>query len=409
MKIAIIGAGASGLFLAARLSEASDEKDYKIVLIEKNEKIGKKLFITGKGRCNITNNCDIDVFFNNVVTNKKFLYSCVSKFPPQAVIDYFEKGGLALKTERGNRVFPNSDKSSDVIKFFDKHIKNGVELKLNSTVKGIKTVDDSFVISCGTEEITCDKVVIACGGASYRSTGSCGDGYTFARSLGHKVIQPKAALVPIEIENFNANLAGLSLKNVSLNILREDKLLASEFGELLFTHKGLSGPIALTISSLITKHQVNGLKAVIDLKPALDEEKLNARLLREFEAAKNKNLKNIMPLLVPRTLIDIVLAQSGLNGDICVNSIIKEQRIALVKSLKNLTFKIKTLASLDEAIITSGGVDIKEVNPTTMESKLVKNLYFVGEILDVDALTGGFNLQIAFSTAQAAANAILLS
>ena len=407
MKIIIIGAGAAGLAAAC----ASD-KNNEIILIDKNEKIGKKIYITGKGRCNITNNCSDETFFENIVTNPKFLTSSYKSFNCKSTIEFFENSGLKLKTERGNRVFPESDKSSDIIKIFSKKIaENNVKLHLgekvtdivfsNNTIKEIIT--DKQIIKIASE----DKVIIATGGKSYPQTGSTGDGYKFAIKAGHKIIPLKAALVAI-ILNYpkKYNTQGLSLKNVTVSLKNSDgKTIVKEFGEMLFTEDGISGPAVLSLSSKINKIDLKNHYVEIDLKPALSYEKLDMRLIREFDGNKNKNLKYVLYNLSPKALAPIIADNANIDENRKINEITKAERIKIINAIKGLKFQIKSLAPIDTGIITSGGVAVNEINPKTMESKIIKNLYFCGEIIDVDALTGGFNLQIALSTGFAAGRA----
>lgn len=388
MKIAIIGGGPAGVMCAIKAAE-----NHQVTIFEKNEKLGKKLFITGKGRCNLTNYCDEREFLKNIVNNSSFMYSSIYSFSPFTTYYYFEELGLPLKVERGNRVFPASDKSSDVIKAYEKKLKAlGVKINLNYEVTSIEKVDDKFIIN-GRENF--DKVVIATGGISYKLTGSTGDGYKFAKDFGHKVIDQVPGLIGINLKN-NFSLAGLTLKNVELKILKDKKILSREFGEMLFTHRGISGPIVLTTSSKINR--LKDFEMYLDLKPALDPEKLDARILRDFQENQNKNLENVMKSLLPRDLIIYVLEGAGISGDKKVNQITKEDRESLVRTIKNFSLKFDSLDDIDRAIVTSGGVDVKEIDPKTMESKKVKGLYFIGEVLDLDGLTGGFNIQIANST-----------
>ncbi|MDE5756918.1 MAG: NAD(P)/FAD-dependent oxidoreductase [Clostridia bacterium] len=402
MKVVVVGGGASGMMCAVMLAQNGAE----VTLIEKNEKLGKKLFITGKGRCNLTNYCELPDFFANIVTNSKFMTSALYGFSPKDTMDFFENNGVKLKVERGNRVFPQSDKSSDIIKCFEKVLREyGVEVKLNTCVSGISVengVANGVKIDTG-ERILANKVVIATGGISYQATGSTGDGYKWAKDLGHNVIEPRPALVPILLKE-QYGLQGLSLKNVNASVIRDGKVLFSQFGEMLFTHNGASGPIILSLSSLINKHYSSGkfdgkYTLCIDLKPALNDETLQNRLIREFSQRSNMELKNILPALMPKSLVSVVIKQSGLSERQVANGITKEQRERLAYTIKNLTFSIIGLENVNAGIITSGGVDCKQVNPKDMMSKLIGNLYFIGEVLDIDALTGGFNLQLAFSTA----------
>lgn len=388
MKIAIIGGGPAGMMCAIKAAE-----NHQVTIFEKNEKLGKKLFITGKGRCNLTNYCDEREFLRNIVNNSSFMYSSIYSFSPFTTYYYFEELGLPLKVERGNRVFPASDKSSDVIKAYEKKLKAlGVKINLNYEVTSIDKVDDKFILN-GREKF--DKVVIASGGISYKLTGSTGDGYKFAKDFGHKVIDQVPGLIGINLKN-NFSLAGLTLKNVELKVLKDKKILSREFGEMLFTHRGISGPIVLTTSSKINR--LKDFEMYLDLKPALDPEKLDARILRDFHENQNKNLENVMKSLLPRDLIIYVLEGAGISGEKKVNQITKEDRERLVKTIKNFSLKFDSLDDIDRAIVTSGGVDVKDLDPKTMESKKVKGLYFIGEVLDLDGLTGGFNIQIANST-----------
>ena len=388
MKIAIIGGGPAGMMCAIKAAE-----NHQVTIFEKNEKLGKKLFITGKGRCNLTNYCDEREFLKNIVNNSSFMYSSIYSFSPFTTYYYFEELGLPLKVERGNRVFPASDKSSDVIRAYEKKLKAlGVKINLNYEVTSIEKVDGRFIIN-GREKF--DKVVIASGGISYKLTGSTGDGYKFAKDFGHKVIDQVPGLIGINLKN-NFSLAGLTLKNVELKILKDKKILSREFGEMLFTHRGISGPIVLTTSSKINR--LKDFEIYLDLKPALDPEKLDARILRDFHENQNKNLENVMKSLLPRDLIIYVLEGAGISGDKKVNQITKEDRESLVRTIKNFSLKFDSLDDIDRAIVTSGGVDVKDIDPKTMESKKVKRLYFIGEVLDLDGLTGGFNIQIANST-----------
>ncbi|OFK80969.1 NAD(P)/FAD-dependent oxidoreductase [Peptoniphilus sp. HMSC062D09] len=388
MKVAIIGGGPAGMMCAIKAAE-----NHQVTIFEKNEKLGKKLFITGKGRCNLTNYCDEREFLKNIVNNSSFMYSSIYSFSPFTTYYYFEELGLPLKVERGNRIFPASDKSSDVIRAYEKKLKAlGVKINLNYEVTSIEKVDGKFIIN-GRENF--DKVVIASGGISYKLTGSTGDGYKFAKDFGHKVIDQVPGLIGINLKN-NFSLAGLTLKNVELKILKDKKILSREFGEMLFTHRGISGPIVLTTSSKINR--LKDFEIYLDLKPALDPEKLDARILRDFHENQNKNLENVMKSLLPRDLIIYVLESAGISGDKKVNQITKEDRESLVRTIKNFSLKFDSLDDIDRAIVTSGGVDVKDIDPKTMESKKVKGLYFIGEVLDLDGLTGGFNIQIANST-----------
>lgn len=397
MKTLVVGGGASGMACAYFSAKNGDD----VVLIEKNEKLGKKLFITGKGRCNVTNDCNEKEFLENVVTNPKFLFGAIYAFNSQKTIELLEKNGLSLKTERGRRVFPLSDKSSDVIKTLTNLcIESGVQVHLNETVTDILEKEGkikSIVTDKG--KYSCDKVVICTGGKSYSSTGSTGDGYKFARKLGHTVSELKPALCPLYLkEEWIKTVQGLSLKNVGFSVVACGKNIFHQQGELLFTHFGISGPLALSASSYINKYNKNDISLYLDLKPALSEEQLSDRILRDFIKYKNKDLQNSLNDLLPKSLIKPIIFLSSISPNKKNNVITKEERKRLVNALKNIKFTIQKQASVEESIITSGGVSVKEINPKTMESKLIKGLYFAGEVIDVDALTGGYNLQIAFAT-----------
>ena len=398
MKTVVIGGGAAGMMCAyySALSGA------QTVLLEQNEKLGKKLYITGKGRCNITNDCDEQEFLTNVVTNSRFLSSAIWSFSPADMMQFVQNNGLAIKTERGNRVFPLSDKSSDVIKCLQKAMLSvGVEINLNCKVYDI-IIKDSVItgVSCSLGTIECDKVVVCTGSKSYPSTGSTGDGYRFAKDAGHTVMPLRPALCGIELVGKNfAELAGLTLKNIAVKVLKNGKTIYTDFGELLFTHVGVSGPVIISASSYISKEGGNDFEISIDLKPALDEKTLDARLLRDFSQYKNKNLKNALVDLLPKSLIGEVISHAKVNENVNVSE------LNALSALKDLRYKVAKLRPLEESIVTGGGVNVKEINPKTMESKLVKGLYFAGEVLDVDALTGGFNLQCAFAMGYLAGNA----
>ncbi len=402
MRVCVIGAGAAGMTASVFLAREGAD----VVLVEKNEKFGKKLYITGKGRCNLTNDCELADLFQNIVRGEKFLRSSLYGFTPQNTMSFFEDLGLKLVVERGNRVFPFSQKSSDVIKALQIEIENlGVDVKLGAEVKQIKKTSGGFCVVTAWENILCDKVVVATGGMSYPSTGSTGDGYAFAKSFGLKIVEPRQALVPVIVKQNVSALQGISLKNVNLCATDENgDEIASEFGEMLFTNRGLSGPIALTISSYINRKQ--NVVLSLDLKPALDENTLDRRVLRDFDERKNQDIKNVTRALLPERLNAYVLKCAGIAESKKVNEITKEERAKLVKTIKNLRFDVQSLAPFTEAIVTSGGVDLKCLKPTC-ESKDVDGLYFVGETIDVDALTGGFNLQLAFATAVCAARDII--
>ncbi|MBE5953602.1 MAG: NAD(P)/FAD-dependent oxidoreductase [Lachnospiraceae bacterium] len=397
-KVVIIGGGAAGMMAA--VFAARNGK--KVTLIEQNEKLGKKLFITGKGRCNFTNACDIEDLFQSVVTNPKFLYSSFYSFSNDNVMDFFNEIGLPYKIERGNRVFPVSDHSSDVIKVLEKEMKKyGVEILLNTKVSSLiikNNICKGVNIKSG-EAICSDSVIVATGGISYPRTGACGDGYKFAKAAGHSIIETKPSLVPFELsDSCCKELMGISLKNVSATIYADGKKIYSDFGEMLFTHFGVSGPIIIKASAYIHKYLEKKLTLSLDLKPALDEKQLDDRIIKDFNLFINKQLKNGLDKLLLRGLIPVIIDKSGLDGDKKINEITKEERHKLLSTIKNVPFEITGLRGWDEAIITKGGIKVKEIDPGTMESKFTSGLYFAGEVLDLDALTGGFNLQIAWST-----------
>ena len=387
-------------------------RGFKVTLVEKNEKLGKKLFITGKGRCNITNAGDSEALFNSIVTNRKFMFSSFNGFSNYDTLGFFDELGLHIKIERGNRVFPESDHSSDVIGALNRELKRlSVDVRLNTEVKDIIVNGGKatgVVVKCSGKESTiqADNVIVATGGNSYQSTGSTGDGYRFARKLGHSVTPIVPALVPFNVaEDWESDLQGLSLKNVSIVVLDGKQEIYSDFGEMLFTHFGVSGPLILSASSFAArKIKEHPLKLVIDLKPALSQEQLDERILRDFDEEKNKAFKNSLDKLLPKKMIPVIVRLSDIDGNKKVNEITKQERQKLVSLIKGLELTLTGLRGFNEAIITQGGINVREINPTTMESKLVKNLYFAGEVLDVDALTGGFNLQIAWSTGYAAAD-----
>ncbi len=395
-KIGIIGAGPAGI-LASGIA-GSRGKD--VTLIEKNNKIGRKLFITGKGRCNITNAISIDEFFEYITKNREFLYSSLYSFSNLDIVRLLKEFNLDTKVERGNRVFPKTDKSSDVIKAFSSFLeKNNVKILPNSEVFNIDFKNNKFLIDVGSNVLSFDKLILATGGKSYPATGSTGDGYIFAQRFGHKIIPIKPSLVPMEItESWVRELQGLSLKNIELKAYIDNKLIHTEFGELVFTHYGISGPIVLTTSSYLNGYGLEKSELRIDLKPALDASQLDNRILRDFQKNPNRWLKNSLNDLLPQRIIPYIIALSGLNPDCIIHQITKEDRKKLGYTIKNLPFHFKKFRPIEEAIITSGGVSVEEINPSTMESKIFPNLYFAGELIDVDALTGGFNLQIAYST-----------
>lgn len=423
-RIGVIGGGAAGLMAAY----AAAENGHQVQLFEKNEKLGKKIYITGKGRCNFTNDCAPDDFLQNVVRGKKFLTGVIYSFPPQKTIDFFEKYGLSVKVERGNRAFPVSDHASDVTKTLERACKSvGVELCLNEKVLKIQRIMPeiipmSDIVNSNTPGITTtpriliatqrgeyefDEVIISTGGLSYPSTGSTGDGYAFAQEMGLSVTDLKSGLCALNLDgNWFKDLQGLALKNVTFSVKNGNKTVYEEFGEMLFTHFGISGPIVLSASSVINRLPLSSLATTIDLKPALDEQTLDKRLLRDFDKYKNKQISNALVELLPQKLIPVVLSFAGVSATKSVNILSKEERGRLVKTLKGLPIKIRSLRGFEEAIITSGGVDLSEINPKTMECKKVKGIRFCGEVLDVDAFTGGFNLQIAFATGYAAGKSI---
>ncbi|GLG89482.1 NAD(P)/FAD-dependent oxidoreductase [Sellimonas catena] len=406
-KVLVVGGGAAGM-IAAIFSARNGQE---VHLFEKNEKLGKKIYITGKGRCNLTNACDMEELLDAVVTNKKFLFSSFYGFTNEETMEFFEELGLQMKTERGNRVFPMSDHSSDVIRVLQEELKRlNVKLHLNTKVTWVGEKDGAFSwlkLEDGTT-VSGDACIIATGGNSYQTTGSTGDGYRFARDLGHTVTEIRPALVPVETkEAYVRELQGLSLRNVEVSIFDGKKELYREFGEMLFTHYGVSGPLILTASSFIGKKlEQKPLRLLIDLKPALSEEQLDARVLRDFEENKNRQFKNAIGKLFPSKLIPVMIELSGIDPDKKVNEISREERRRFVSIIKGVEITLTKLRGYNEAIITQGGVSVKEINPATMESKKVKGVYFAGEVLDLDAVTGGFNLQIAWSTGNAAGSCV---
>ena len=406
-KVVIIGGGAAGMMAAV----CAAENGHNVSVYEKNEKFGKKLFITGKGRCNLTNACDLDTLFSSVMSNSRFLYSSFYGCTNQDVIDFFEKIGVKTKTERGERVFPASDHSSDVIRALEREMDRlGVKKYLNTEAKHIEAEDGRFsrlILSDG-KEVTGDACIVATGGLSYRTTGSTGDGYRFAKDMGHQITPCMPSLVPVEVkEPWIQEIMGLSLRNVEVTISDGKKKLYQEFGEMLFTHYGVSGPLILSASSYIGKKlSEKPLRLEIDLKPALSEETLDKRVLKDFEENRNRQFKNSLGNLFPAKLIPVIIELAGIPPEKKVNVIAKEERAHLVHLIKHFPLTLTKLRGYDEAIITKGGVCTKEIDPGTMESKLVKGVYFAGEVLDLDALTGGFNLQIAWSTGWAAGNSL---
>jgi len=406
-KVIIIGGGAAGMFAALGAAQTG----HKVMLIEQNEKLGKKIYITGKGRCNLTNACDTEEIFENIPRNAKFLYSAIYTYDNFRIMDFFEKNGMPIKTERGNRVFPISDHSSDVIATLQRALKKEkITVHLNAKAKHIITENGQAigVEMADGENILADAVVLATGGKSYPATGSTGDGYLFAKQLGHTIEPLRPSLVPMTVkEEYCMQMQGLSLKNVQATIKDEDKILYEAFGEMLFTHFGVSGPLVLSASSVVNDRiRKKELKLLIDLKPALSEEQLDTRILRDFDENRNRQFKNAIKGLLPAKMIPIIIALSNIHQDRKINEITKEERKNLVNLIKAFPMTLTGLRDFKEAIITRGGIAVKEVNPSTMESKLIKGLYFAGEILDIDAYTGGFNLQIAWSTGYLAGSSI---
>lgn len=398
-KVIVIGGGPAGMIAAY----AASCQGHAVTVLEQNEKLGKKLFITGKGRCNITNAGDMDNLFANVMSNRKFLYSAFYTFDNEQVLSFFENQGLRTKVERGNRVFPLSDHSSDVIAALSRALKSqNVDIRLHTKVQSLLIRDEAacgVVLSDG-KTVEADDVIVATGGISYPSTGSTGDGYRMAEESGHALVECTPSLVPFETkEDWVKDLQGLSLRNVTVSIYHGKKKLYEDFGEMLFTHFGVSGPLILSASGMIKPVQFKQeLCMYIDLKPALDAEQLDKRILREFDAAMNKQFKNVIGSLMPAKMIPVVIRLSGIDPDKKVNEVSREERQHLVQLLKRLPLTINGLRGWNEAIITKGGVSVKDINPSTMESKKVSHLFFCGEVLDLDALTGGYNLQIAWST-----------
>lgn len=396
-KVIVIGAGPAGMMAAIAASKEND-----VVLLEGNEKLGKKLFITGKGRCNVTNAKDIGDFFDFIPGNPYFLYSALYTFTNQDTMNYFEDHGIKLKVERGGRVFPNSDKSSDIIRGLEQGLKEcNVKIRLNSKVKSFRKYENriEYVELEDGSKVHGDAFIICTGGKSYPLTGSRGDGFKFAESLGHHVTQLKPSLIPLEAEDkWVKDLMGLSLKNVTFTIFEDGKKVYSNEGEMLFTHFGVTGPLVLSGSRYVKDLKNKKYEASINLKPALDYKELDARVQRDFKKYINKDFKNSLDDLLPQKLIPVMIHLSGINETKKVNEITKEERRRLVELLQNLRFKITGLRPIDQAIVTAGGVNIDEVDPSTMKSRIIDNLSFAGEVLDVDAFTGGYNVQIAFST-----------
>ena len=398
-QVVVVGGGAAGMIAAA----AAADSGRRVINLEKNEKLGKKLYITGKGRCNVTNACERDKFFENIVSNPKFLYSAFHELDNFGVMALLENNGCNLKTERGERVFPVSDHASDVTAAFQRLLrKKGVEVRLHCAVRGIESKEGQAagVILADGSAIPAEAVIVATGGLSYRTTGSTGDGHRMAEELGHRVKACEPALVPLVIrEECCKKLQGLSLKNVSLTMSCGKKKLYQGFGEMLFTHYGVSGPLVLSASSFLGKRKgEEELLLTVDLKPALSEEQLDKRILRDFEENLNRQFKNALNGLYPSKLISVMIERSGIDPEKKVHEITRQERRRLSELTKAFTLHVREKRGFDEAVITQGGVSVKEINPSTMESRLVRGLYFAGEVLDLDGLTGGFNLQIAWST-----------
>ena len=401
--VVIIGSGAAGMFA----SIVAAERSKRVLLLEKNDRPGKKLAITGKGRCNVTNACSADEAIKNIPRNPRFLFSSISAFPPERVMAFFEQNGCPLKIERGNRVFPVSDRSGDVISVLVSRMQAlGVQRRQETVTATLTQEGKVAAVKTQTGLISCTQVILCTGGASYPLTGSTGDGYRIAQALGHTVVPPVGSLVPMNAEPDCAKMQGLSLRNTDMKLLDEKgKTVYHDFGELLFTHFGISGPMALSASA----HMKDGERytAVLDLKPALDEGKLDARFLRDFEKYANRSMENALADLFPHSMIPVLLARAQINPAQRANTLTRQQRRALLEQTKRFTIRIDSLRPVEEAIITRGGINVREIDPKTMQSRLVGGLYFAGEIIDCDAYTGGFNLQIAWSTAFAAASAIL--
>lgn len=408
MTVLVIGAGPAGMMAAGTAAQNGNN----VIILEKNNRVGRKLMITGKGRCNITNNCDVQTFIQSVPSNGKFLYSAINRFTPQETIRFFEDQGLAVKTERGNRVFPESDKAVDVVDTLNRFIrKSGCKL-IHATASRL-IIDNNRVMGVVTdqeEKIYADAVIIACGGKSYPGTGSTGDGYNLAEQAGHKIVTPTPSLVPLVSSNsWCKELQGLSLRNVSIKVKDnfQNKVIYDDFGEMLFTHFGVSGPVILSASAHMRNMSSNKYSVIIDLKPALSIEQLDNRLQKDFTKNINRDFINSLSELLPRKIIPVIVKLSGILPETKCNQITKEMRRKFVELLKGFKVDIDKFRPINEAIVTSGGVEVSEINPKTMQSKIVDGLYFAGEVIDVDAYTGGFNLQIAFSTGWLAGNSII--
>ena len=398
----VVGGGPAGMFAAITAAQ----RGQKVLLLERNDRLGKKLLITGKGRCNVTNNCSAQEVLQNTPRNGRFLYSAMTAYPPERIIQFLEEKGCPLKTERGNRVFPRSDKAQSVLEVLRSELRRLDVITQTARVTELLTQDGKIIgVQAGQEKWLANWVILATGGASYPTTGSTGDGYHMARALGHIIVEPEGNLVPLKTQGNDApDMQGLSLRNCGVKLLNaKGKVLYKDFGELLFTHFGVSGPTVLSASCHL---KGDGCRLVIDLKPALEDNKLDERILRDMEMYKNRSMENALTDLLPRSMIPVVLRRLEIDPQMQANSLTKQKRRAMVELLKGFALEITGKRPVAEAIITSGGVKISQVDPKTMESKLVQGLYFAGEILDCDAYTGGFNLQIAWATAYAAGNAV---
>lgn len=400
--VVIVGGGAAGMFAAVTAAS----RGLRVLLLEKNDRLGKKLAITGKGRCNVTNACSAEEVIKNIPRNARFLFSSISAFPPERTMAFFEENGCQLKVERGNRVFPCSDRSADIISVLERQMHTLGVQRRQETVTALLTQEGRIAaVKTTSGLISCEQVVLCTGGASYPLTGSTGDGYRFAQSLGHTVVPPVGSLVPLSAEEDCAKMQGLSLRNTELKLLdRKGKTVFKDFGELLFTHFGISGPMALSASAHLKDDE--SYTVLLDLKPALDEGKLDARFLRDFEKYANRSMENALADLFPHSMIPVLLARAGIDPMQRANTLTKTQRRTLLEQTKRFSIRILGKRPVEEAIITRGGISTREIDPKTMQSKLIDGLFFAGEIIDCDAYTGGFNLQIAWSTAYAAANAL---
>lgn len=393
-KIIIIGAGPAGMMAAYAAKQHTDS----ILIIEKNEKTGKKLYITGKGRCNITSSVDISEYFENITSNPNFMYSSLYGFTNLDLMDFFNKQNLSLKEERGNRIFPESDKSSDVINALNKANK-GIEISLNTTVKDVNASKEGFIVTCSNGTFLTEKLIVATGGLSYPTTGSTGDGYRFAKTFNHSIVTPKPSLCPLTTNDINLELvSGITVKNAKISVFIEGKKKKEEFGDFLFTHRGISGPIILTLSDFITEYDPKKVEMYCNFKPAIPEKELDERLLIDISTNPKKDLLSLLSGYFPKNLAQFLLLNNDLDEKMKVHEINKEIRQKIKSLITNYKFKYKSVDDIKYAIITKGGIDVKEINPQSMESNIVKNLFFCGEVIDVNAYTGGFNLQIAFST-----------